>query len=138
MLFRSRDVRTYCLERIGVDDGTRMALLNAEDASEPPSDLDRAVVHDAVDAPFSVFPPNEGDLVNVRVRFCPEQARHVEHRRWHQHQRMQKKRDGSLLLTFGPCNRGEADAWVRQWGDSVLEAKLTRPKAKKSRPRKGP
>jgi predicted DNA-binding transcriptional regulator YafY len=127
-----RDVRTYALEHVLV--GSNGALpLDAVSASRPPPEgMDGARVTDAIDLPFSIFPP-EVDGVMVHVRFAVDQARYIERRLWHRTQRVRRLRDGSIDIRFGPANAEEAAAWIRQWGpgvqvlgDSSLKARLLR------------
>ena len=55
------------------------------------------------------------------VRVCAEQAPYIVGRRWHSRQKIRRFRDGEVEIRFGPANRREVEAWVRQWGDGVLE-----------------
>jgi len=121
----ARDVRTYGLERIALHDSqSALEVASVADSGSPPAGLDEVHIRDGLDVPFSVFPPNEGDLVHLEARFCREQARHIDGRIWHSRQKVTRHRDGTLTIAFGPCNRGEAEAWLRQWGDSVVSSKL--------------
>lgn len=116
------DVRTYALER-----ASDMRMLAPSAASAAPPGIEGARVVDAIDWPFSIYPP-EADGVMVHVRFTPEQAPHVEGRLWHRTQRVSRRRDGSLDVRFGPANRGEVEAWVRQWGRGAMVFRDDRPR----------
>ncbi|MCA9595426.1 MAG: WYL domain-containing protein [Myxococcales bacterium] len=117
-----RDVRTYLLERVeSRGKGRAIDVLRGADATRPPDGLDRVRVESAIDLPFSMFPADEGDAVTVRVRVCAEQAPYIVGRRWHSRQKIRRFRDGEVEIRFGPANRREVEAWVRQWGDGVLE-----------------
>lgn len=115
----ARDVRTYALEKLATPARGAVVALRGADASKPPSGIDTAVVEHAIDLPFSIYPADHGDGVQVRVRFAPHQAAFIRGRRWHRKQREKLLADGSLELSFGPADLGEAAAWVRQWGRSV-------------------
>ena len=108
----ARDVRTYALERV-----SKMALLNEQDSGKPPKGIDTAPVEDAMDIPFSIYPGRGG--VQVHVRFTPEQSKFMRNRTWHKKQHLKEHVDGSLEVRFGPAEKGEAEAWIRQWGSSV-------------------
>jgi hypothetical protein len=123
-----RDVRTYCLERVRCPSrGKALVLVAAEDAGHEPRGLHVAAIEDALDFPFSVYAAHGADAVVLRARIAPNQARHLERRRWHRRQRLRRRRDGSLDVTLGPADRGELEAWLRQWGDAVLETRWQRP-----------
>jgi hypothetical protein len=115
-----RDVRTYALERVLVRGaGVRgPQVLSGSSAGVPPDGVDSARIVDAIDLPFSIYPPDV-DGVMVHVRFTPDQARYVEGRLWHVTQRVRRLHDRSLDVRFGPANLDEAAAWVRQWGDGA-------------------
>ncbi len=132
----SRDVRTYALERVDCERGAKtIEVLSGPDGGDPPDGLDTAVIEDAIDLPFSVYPGAAEDGVMVEARFSAKQADYLEGRRWHRKQSMRRRADGSLDLKFGPADRGEAEAWLRQWGKSVIESKCT--PAAKARRRRG-
>ena len=132
----SRDVRTYALERVDCERGAKtIEVLSGPDGGDPPDGLDTAVIEDAIDLPFSVYPGAAEDGVLVEARFSARQADYLEGRRWHRKQSMRRRADGTLELKFGPADRGEAEAWLRQWDESVIES-TCRP-ATKPRRRRG-
>jgi hypothetical protein len=110
---RGTDVRTYALERIGLE-----APLAFVDGGEPPTGIEAARIADGIDDPFSMFPPTHNGTM-VHVRFAPTEAPYVLGRRWHRTQRVVQLRDGSVDMRFGPADLDEAAAWVRQWGTGV-------------------
>ena len=121
---RATDVRTYALERIATTAPVKLVEAMA------PEGIDAARIEDAIDDPFSVFKPGP-DAVMVHLRFPPEQAKYVRGRLWHRKQKEKLLKDGSLELTLGPADLGEAAAWVASWlpgvevlGDERLIAKL--------------
>ena len=116
----ARDVRTYALEKLVFPArGLGIARLSGDDAGTAPSGIEKAVVEQAIDLPFSVYPADHGDGVHVQVRFDARQAPHIRGRQWHRRQRAKDLADGGLELSFGPADLGESLAWVRQWGRSV-------------------
>jgi hypothetical protein len=122
---RGSDVRTYALERLAV--GRRESgvdVLEGETAGSPPPGIDQAVLDTALDIPFSVFPARQDNAVVAHARFSAGQAPYIEGRRWHRRQRMRRNRDGSLELRFGPADRGEVEAWLRGWGDTVVRSRI--------------
>ncbi len=126
-------VQTYALERIDlVRRRPAVEVLLGEDAGTAPAGIERAVIEDAIDTPFSVYPARGPDSVLVTVRFTPWQATFIEGRRWHRRQTMRRHRDGSLTLRFGPADRGEVEAWVRQWGEGVASVRTERPRARRT------
>jgi hypothetical protein len=115
-----RRVRTYALERILFPTRTAgIERLTVEDSGAPPKGINRTVVEDGCDLPFSVFPADGADAVHVNVRFTAAQAPYIRGRIWHRNQRERELEGGGVELEFGPADRGEAMAWVRQWGESV-------------------
>jgi predicted DNA-binding transcriptional regulator YafY len=121
----ARDVRSYALERAETAPrGQALAVLRVDDAETPPHGIDRAVVEHAIDLPFSMFPPDTPGAVTVRVRFSAEQAPYVVGRTWHRKQRFKKLRGGGVEMTFGPAERTEVDAWLRQWGRGVTKVEV--------------
>lgn len=135
--FGAKDVRTYCLERVDcAKKGGAFATMEGAEAAPPPDGIDEAIIDNAIDLPFSIFPARPENQVMVEVRFDAARARHVLGRRWHKHQRFTTKKDGSVELKFGPADPGEAAAWVRQWGEGVTvlgDAKLKAALAEKKR-----
>jgi hypothetical protein len=112
----ARTVRIFALERVRTDG---VKVLDVEASGSPPPGMDAARIEDFIDVPFSMFPARHADEVRVHVRFDAAQARHIEGRRWHRSQHVRHCADGTLDVRFGPSDRGEALAWVRQWGASV-------------------
>ena len=120
-----RDVRSYALERVETPPrGPALVILRGADAGSTPRGIDRAVVEHAIDLPFSMYPPDTPGAVVARVRFSPAQTPYVAGRVWHRTQRFRNLRGGGVELTFGPAERTEVEAWVRQWGASVTGLEL--------------
>lgn len=107
----AREVRTYALERT-----SSLKIVPSADG-DAPAGMNVAAIEQAMDLPFSVSHAQGG--VRVHVRFSKEQAKFIRNRRWHKHQKMTTRRDGSLDVKFGPADLREVQAWVAQWGDSI-------------------
>lgn len=60
----------------------------------------------------------------VAVRFAPRQARYIRERVWHPSQRIEKLRDGGLILRVTVSGLGELKRWILQWG---AEAEVLEP-----------
>ena len=112
---RPTDTRTYLLSRVQA----LPRVVPPAEAGEPPPWVDSASVRDVTDLPFSVVPPTH-DPVNVDVTLSASQAEYLLGRVWHTDQRLTRRPDGALRVRFGPVDRGEAEAWVRTWGESVV------------------
>lgn len=68
---------------------------------------------------FAFEPP-----FKVKVRFSPKAAPYVAERTWSRDQRITRRRDGSIDLTFSATNREEVISWVLSFGP---EAELLEP-----------
>jgi len=120
-----RDVRTYALERVAIGRGeSGVDVLVGEAAGSPPPGIEQAVLDTALDIPFSVFPARQDNAVVALARFTAGQAPYIHGRRWHRRQRIRTNRDGTLDLKFGPADRGEVEAWLRQWGEAVIKSRV--------------
>ncbi|HEY3821855.1 MAG TPA: WYL domain-containing protein [Polyangiaceae bacterium] len=108
---RGRDIRTYALERV-----LDAPVLFMD--GNPPRGIDSARIVDAIDDPFSMFPPTHNGVM-VHLRFAPHEVTYVVGRRWHRTQKVETRPDGSLDMRFGPADLDETAAWVRQWGPGV-------------------
>jgi hypothetical protein len=109
---RGQDIRTYALERLRLDSAVSFM------EGEPPEGIESARIVDAIDDPFSIFPPTD-DGVMAHLRFARDEALYILGRTWHRTQKVEQRRDGAVDMTFGPADLGETAAWVRQWGAGV-------------------
>ena len=55
----------------------------------------------------------------IKLQFDPFAARLVGERNWHQSQRVEFKRDGSLLFTLELTGLEEIERWILSWGNHV-------------------
>ncbi len=76
---------------------------------------------------FGIF-GGDGEPQHIRIRFSPEVARFVEESHWHDSQKIQKQRDGSLLFEVTLTATEEIKSWVLSFGAKaeVLEPKPLR------------
>ena len=66
------------------------------------------------------FPLMHGeDVVTVRARFSPYQARWIRERRYHASQETEEEPDGGLVLTLRVAGTAEAGRWLRTFGSEV-------------------
>lgn len=79
-------------------------------------------IGDYLDPSFRVF-HGDGPGRRVRLRFTPEMARYVREKEWHPSQRLQERRDRSLILTLTLTHLLEVKRWVLSYGAAceVLE-----------------
>ena len=52
----------------------------------------------------------------VRIEFSPAQAPYVEERTWHSGQTLERKQDGSVILSFTTNSLFEVKRWILSWG----------------------
>ena len=90
-----------------------------DEGFEPPADFH---VDDFLDGSFRVM-RGDGKPRQIRLRFKPSAARYVAEKVWHPSQQIQKKKDGSLILTLALDHFLEVKRWVLAYGPEceVLE-----------------
>jgi proteasome accessory factor B len=59
---------------------------------------------------------SEGAPFTVRIMFTPRSAPYIAERTWHEHQTIEEKADGSLVLIFPATSIMEVKRWVLSWG----------------------
>lgn len=69
---------------------------------------------------FGIYHGDGDASVCVRVRFSPAVARYVEESQWHASQRLNKERDGGLLVEFCLDNTEEIKRWVMSFGQHAV------------------
>ena len=76
---------------------------------------------------FGIF-HGDGKPQHIRIRFSPEVARFVEESHWHDSQKIQKQRDGSLIFEVTLDTTEEIKSWALSFGAKaeVLEPKRLR------------
>jgi predicted DNA-binding transcriptional regulator YafY len=79
-------------------------------------------IHTYLDHSFRAM-RGDGPPQRVRLRFTAEVARYVREKTWHPTQKVQERKDGSLVLTFEVNHLHEVKRWVLSYGAAcqVLE-----------------
>lgn len=72
-------------------------------------------IADYLDAGFRAMRGN-GPPRRIRLRFTPEAARYIRERTWHPTQRLQERKDGSLVLSMNVTHLLEVQRWVLSHG----------------------
>jgi predicted DNA-binding transcriptional regulator YafY len=62
---------------------------------------------------------DDGEVLDVVLKFSPAQAPYVRERQWHPTQQLETQPDGSLLLRFQASGRFEIQRWIQGWGEQV-------------------
>jgi predicted DNA-binding transcriptional regulator YafY len=62
---------------------------------------------------------DDGEVLEVTLRFTSAQAPYVAERTWHATQQIEPQPDGTLLLRFQASGRFEIVRWILQWGAAV-------------------
>jgi predicted DNA-binding transcriptional regulator YafY len=71
------------------------------------------------DAPRAFGLIDDGEVLDVVVKFSAAQALYVRERLWHSTQQLESLPDGSLILRLQASGRFEIQRWVLGWGDQV-------------------
>ncbi|MCW3096832.1 MAG: transcriptional regulator-like protein [Chthonomonadaceae bacterium] len=102
-------IRTFALGRI-----RQYEALPGDRAYVPPENFD-------VDAYLArgLHLRHDDELVHVRVRFSPRQARWIRERRYHVSQQTEEQPDGSLLLSMDVAGTEEVRRWLLGYGAEV-------------------
>ncbi len=67
----------------------------------------------------SAFGIVEEEAIPIRMKFSPRVAHAVQDRVWHPSQKVDKKDDGSVIITFEAGGLMEIVSWVLSYGDNV-------------------
>lgn len=98
------DIRIFALSRI---DEARITPV----AFALPDDFD---FKKYMGATFGIMA--EAEEYTARILFDPAEAPYVRERIWHETQRIEENRDGSLILSFTTNSHLEVKRWVLSWG----------------------
>lgn len=104
---RRREIRTFALSRIR---GTR----TTGKTFTIPADFSFAQFSGHQ---FGIFQGDRDYL--VQLLFSPQHRPYVEEREWYREQRLERREDGTLLLTFTTTHLFEVQRWVLSWGGGV-------------------
>lgn len=104
------EVRIFALERM------KKAFLTRRKFS-PPENFDFGAY---MESALGVF---RGPPIEVRIKFTPRLAPYILERQWHPTQRLEKRRDGGVLLTLEVADTLELRRWILSFGadGEVLE-----------------
>jgi proteasome accessory factor B len=69
-----------------------------------------------LDGAFGIF---SGPAQTFKLKFSPKVSEYVTARKWHRSQKIQRKRDGSLVLTLKVADSEEVRSWIRSFGKEV-------------------
>ena len=81
---------------------------------EYPSDFD---VNRYLESHFDIF---SGESVTFRIWVAPEQSRYILERKWAADQHIEKKSDGSLILTITTSGWPDVKRWLLSWGSGIV------------------
>lgn len=104
---RSGEIRSFAVERISAAKATNRRF-------EIPADFD---FEKFTQSAFNVV---WGEPQQVKIRFSSDQASFVEERTWHPSQKMEKLRNGSIILTLQIANLWEVQRWLIGFGSDAL------------------
>jgi predicted DNA-binding transcriptional regulator YafY len=112
---KSAEVRTFAVDRIG-----HLETTDARFAVPETFDFDAYI--------GSSFGVIAEPATRVRIRFDRRWATYVEERTWHESQTLERRRDGTLVLTMDVGGTPELRTWVLSFGSGaeVLEPELLR------------
>ncbi len=99
---RYAQVRTFAVDRI-----RRLSLL--DDSFEVRDDLDEAAFSHSLGI-------HQGDPERVEIEFAADVAPYVEERIWHPSQAIERREDGSLLVTLEVCTDAALRSWILGYG----------------------
>ena len=97
------DVRMFALDRI-------KAIRPTDETFEMPEDFN---IDEFMKSSFGVF---HGDPVRVRIWFAAEIAEYILERTWHETQKIEAQKDGSILFEAEVAGTKEIEFWVLKWG----------------------
>jgi predicted DNA-binding transcriptional regulator YafY len=109
------EVRMFVLDRIKMMNIT-------EETFEIPSDFD---LETYMQSPFKVI---HDKPVSVKIRFDKKAAGYIKEKIWHNTQKIEPQKDGSIIFTAEVAGTEEVKHWVMSWGTNaeVLEPALLR------------
>ncbi len=107
------DVRIFALDRI-------KTLRPTDEAFEMPEDFN---IDDFMKTSFGVF---QGEAVKVRIWFAADIAEYIREKTWHESQKIEVQKDGSIIFQAEVAGTKEIEFWVLKWG---AKAKVLAPES---------
>ena len=108
-----KDIRIFALDRI-------QSLNLTDEPFEMPAHFK---VEDFMQTSFGVF---RGEPQRVRIRFASEIAGYISEKTWHQTQKIEPQKDGSIIFEARVAGTDEIKFWLMTWG---AEAEVLSPAA---------
>jgi predicted DNA-binding transcriptional regulator YafY len=98
-----QDIRIFALDRI-------RALEQTDESFEMPENFEG---DDFMKSSFGVF---VGEPVRVRIEFAADIADYIREKVWHETQKIEPQRDGSIVFEAEVAGTEEIKFWVLKWG----------------------
>jgi predicted DNA-binding transcriptional regulator YafY len=97
------DVRIFALDRI-------KNIRHTDETFEMPDDFN---IDDFMKSSFGVF---HGEPVRVRIWFAVDIAEYIREKTWHETQKIETQKDGSIIFEAEVAGTKEIEFWVLKWG----------------------
>jgi predicted DNA-binding transcriptional regulator YafY len=107
------DVRIFALDRI-------KTIQHTDETFEMPDDFN---IDDFMKSSFGVF---HGEPVRVRIWFAAGIAEYIREKTWHETQKIETQKDGSIIFEAEVAGTKEIEFWVLRWG---AKAKVLAPES---------
>jgi len=107
------DVRIFALDRI-------KTIQHTDETFEMPEDFN---IDDFMKSSFGVF---HGEPVRVRIWFAADIAEYIREKTWHETQKIETQKDGSIIFEAEVAGTKEIAFWVLKWG---AKAKVLAPES---------
>jgi predicted DNA-binding transcriptional regulator YafY len=107
------DVRIFALDRI-------KTIQHTDETFEMPDDFN---IDDFMKSSFGVF---HGEPVRVRIWFAAGIAEYIREKTWHETQKIETQKDGSIIFKAEVAGTKEIEFWVLKWG---AKAKVLAPES---------
>ena len=117
----------YLIGNCGLRDGVRIFALDriktiqpTDEPFEMPKDFN---IDDFMKSSFGVF---HGEPVRVRIWFAADIAEYIREKTWHETQKIETQKDGSIIFEVEVAGMKEIEFWVLKWG---AKAKVLAPES---------
>ena len=98
-----KEIRIFALDRIKM-------LHKTEESFEIPEDFN---LEEFMKPSFGVF---RGEPRKIRIRFSPDIADYIKEKIWHESQKIQTQKDGSIVFEVEVAGTQEIKQWIMGWG----------------------